>query len=367
MKNSVNMMHMHGGDLDAIEQKYGIPKNEIIDFSGNINPMGFPESVKDSLIKNIDIVSTYPDKNYTSLRESIAEYTGADAQNITVGNGSTELISVFIKSENPKKSVIMGPAYSEYENELRSLGSEIVYFPLKEKENFRLNLPKLLEYLTWDVDMLVLCNPNNPTGTAITVGQMDEILKHCQENDIAVMVDETYIEFSDNLPEICSIPLTRKYHNLFVIRGIAKFFAAPGLRLGYGITKSKSFHNLIAKNQNPWSVNILASFAGERLFADRDFITDAKKLISSERKKIFDELSTWKNIKAYPSSSNFILIKLLTNKTDAAEIFEKLIVKKMLVRDASSFEFLDESYIRFCIMSPEDNKRLLEELKKIIE
>ena len=111
----------------------------------------------------------------------------------------------------------------------------------------------------------------------------------------------------------------------------------------------------------------MASFAGERLFADRDFITDAKKLISSERKKIFDELSTWKNIKAYPSSSNFILIKLLTNKTDAAEIFEKLIVKKMLVRDASSFEFLDESYIRFCIMSPEDNKRLLEELKKIIE
>ena len=141
MKNNVNIIHMHGGDLDAIEQKYGIPKKQIIDFSGNINPMGFPKSVKEALIKNIDIVSTYPDKSYTSLRESIARYTGADAENITVGNGSTELISVFIKSEKPKKSVIMGPAYSEYENELSSLGSEIVYFPLKENETKAFGIP----------------------------------------------------------------------------------------------------------------------------------------------------------------------------------------------------------------------------------
>lgn len=361
------VMHMHGGDLDAIEKKYGIPKNEIIDFSGNINPMGFPQSVKNELIKNIDIVSTYPDKNYCALRESIARYTGADAADVTVGNGSTELISVFIKSENPKKSVIMAPAYSEYENELKNLGSEIFYFPLEEKEDFKLNLPRLLNALTPDIDLLVICNPNNPTGTAITTDEMEKILIHCKNNGTSVMVDETYIEFSDILDQICSIPLTKKYDNLFVIRGIAKFFAAPGLRLGYGITKSAAFHSLIAQNQNPWSVNILASFAGERLFADKDFISRGKELISRERKKALEEISSWKNIKAYPSQSNFILLKLLTDKTNAAEIFEKLIAQKMLVRDAASFMFLDESYLRFCIMKPEDNKRLLDELKKITE
>ena len=361
------VVHMHGGDLDAIELKYGIPKNEIIDFSGNINPMGFPESVKNELIKNIDLVSTYPDKNYSALRKSIAEYTGADAEDITVGNGSTELISVFIKSVKPENSVILGPAYSEYEHELKVLGSNIFYFPLEEKDNFKINIPKLLNVLTEDIGLFVACNPNNPTGTAITTAEMEEILLHCKKNNISVMVDETYIEFSDSIDEICSIPLTKKYDNLFVIRGIAKFFAAPGLRLGYGITKSKAFHKLIAAKQNPWSVNILASFAGERLFSDKDYISRGKELISSERKKAFHELSTWKNIKAYPSSSNFILLKLLTDKTNAAEIFEKLIVKKMLVRDASSFEFLDESYLRFCILSPEHNKMLLEELKLIVE
>ncbi|GFI61535.1 threonine-phosphate decarboxylase [Clostridiales bacterium] len=181
------------------------------------------------------------------------------------------------------------------------------------------------------------------------------------------MVDETYIEFSDNLESICSIPLVEEYDNIFVIRGISKFFAAPGLRLGYGITSSKKFHELLSENQDPWSVNILASFAGEHIFRDKDFIDATKKLISTERKKLYNELSTWKNIKLYNSASNFMLVKLLTDKVTALEIFEHMIKKKMLIRDAGSFTFLDESYIRFCILTPKENERLIMELKNIIE
>ena len=131
------------------------------------------------------------------------------------------------------------------------------------------------------------------------------------------MVDETYIEFSDNINEICSIPLTNKYDNLFVIRGVSKFFAAPGLRLGYG--------------------------------------------------KALDEFSTWKNLKAYDSSSNFILLKLLTDKITSAEIFENLIQKKYLIRDAETFTFLDNTYLRFCILTPQQNCGLIKELKALIE
>ena len=102
------LMHQHGGDLDAIERKYGISKAEILDFSGNINPLGFPESVKTALAQNLDIISTYPDKHYTALREAIGAYTGANPAHIVVGNGSTELIGTFIKTVNAKKSLIMG-------------------------------------------------------------------------------------------------------------------------------------------------------------------------------------------------------------------------------------------------------------------
>ncbi len=239
MKRGIQMeevIHMHGGDLDAIERIYGIPKNEISDFSGNINPLGFPPKAAKKLAENISIVCNYPDKKYQTLRDSISKYTGASPENIVVGNGSTELISTFIKSVNAKKAVIMGPAYSEYENAVKLVGSDYKYFELREDEGFKLNIDRLLKELDESIGLFIACNPNNPTGTAILTEDMEKILIHCKANGISVMVDETYIEFSDSLQKIYSIPLAAKYDNLFVIRGISKFFAAPGLRLGYGIT-----------------------------------------------------------------------------------------------------------------------------------
>ena len=361
------LIHQHGGDLDAIERKYGIPKEEILDFSGNINPMGFPKSAEKQLAENLHIISTYPDKNYTALRQAIGRYTGADPAHIVVGNGSTELIGTFIQTVNAKKSIIMGPAYSEYEREVTLHGGHFDYFPLEEKQDFQIDLDKLLASLSENIGMFIACNPNNPTGSALTTEQLRRILTHCKKIGASVMIDETYMEFSDNLDEICAIPLVKEFDNLFVIRGTSKFFAAPGIRLGYGISSNENFRNRLKTNQDPWSVNSLAAFAGERIFADTPFHKAAQLLISSERKKAMAELSTWKNIKAYASSANFILLKLLTDKITAAEIFEKLIAKKMLIRDASSFAFLDSTFLRFCILRPEQNAALLAELKKLVE
>lgn len=359
--------HAHGGNLDAIEQMYHIPKAEIMDFSGNINPLGFPDSVKKAIVENLDIVSIYPDQNYTALKNAIAKYTGASPSSIVVGNGSTELISTFIQAINAEKTVILGPAYSEYEREASLTGGVFSYFPLRKRDGFLVNLEELLETLTPDVGLFIACNPNNPTGTVISTEQLRRLLAHCQKNSTAVMIDETYIEFSDSYDQICAIPLVAEFNNLFVIRGISKFFAAPGLRLGYGISQNQAFLNALAKKQDPWSVNILAAFAGERLFSDKTFIEKTKKLISSERKKILDELSTWKSLKAYPSSANFILVRLLTDKLSAHDIFDALIQKKLLIRDAASFQFLDDSFLRFCILLPEQNQLLLQELKALLE
>ncbi|WP_312060863.1 pyridoxal phosphate-dependent aminotransferase [Anaerotignum sp.] len=363
----MQLIHQHGGDLDAIERKYGISKSEIIDFSGNINPLGFPKTAEKALAENLSIISTYPDKKYTTLRQAIAKYTGASTEHIVVGNGSTELISTFIQTVHAKKSIIIGPSYSEYEREVTLCGGSFTYFPLEERNNFFIDLPPLLRALTPEIGMLVICNPNNPTGSAFTTNQLEEVLKHCKQIGASVMIDETYIEFSDNLDEICAIPLVEKFDNLFVVRGTSKFFAAPGIRLGYGVSSSQSFLDRLKTNQDPCSLNSLAAFAREKIFQYTLFHETTQKLISDERKKAFAELATWKNVKAFPSAANFILVKLLTNKITVAELFEKLIQKKMLIRDASSFTFLDESYLRFCILSPENNAALLQELKLWIE
>ena len=225
--------HFHGSDLEKIEEIYGIKKEEIVSFSANVNPLGISFRLREELSSHIDAITTYPDREYTSLRKCIAAYCGTEYENVIVGNGSTELISLFIQIEHPKKALVIGPTYSEYEREIALGGGTTLYYPLKESDNFKLNVEDFLTHLNESIDLLVICNPNNPTSSSIRRGEMRHILDACKQHDIYVMVDETYVEFADDMEEISAVPLTNYYNNIVILRGTSKFFAAPGLRLGY--------------------------------------------------------------------------------------------------------------------------------------
>ncbi len=218
--------HFHGSDLEKIEQIYGIRKDEIVSFSANVNPLGISPLLRETLAAHIDAISSYPDREYLSLRKCIGEYVGTDYENIIMGNGSTELISLFIQLKHPKKALIIGPTYSEYEREISLGGGTCLYYPLREEQDFVLDERHFTAQLHEGIDLLVLCNPNNPTSGAITRGTMRHILDVCKQNDIFVMVDETYVEFADNYEAVTSVPLTAYYNNIVILRGTSKFFAA---------------------------------------------------------------------------------------------------------------------------------------------
>lgn len=359
--------YQHGGDLEAIEEYYGIPRNQLIDFSSNVNPLGISPKAKKELAQNLDLISTYPDRKYIQLRQKIAKYTGADFDLILVGNGSTELISLFITLIHPKKSLIIGPTYSEYEREIFLNGGKAEYYPLKEELNFQLDIEHLKTYLSDAIDLLVICNPNNPTGSYIAQKELSVILDYCASKNIFVMIDETYIEFVENMDEVTAIPLSKSYDNLIILRGISKFFSSPGLRFGYGICGNPELIKRMDEIKNPWTINILASFGAGIMLEDTEYIEATKTLIHSERNKIYNTLKKWKNIKVYKPSANFVLFKLLRDDITSSMVFEKLIEQHMIIRDASSFPFLDSRYMRFCFLLPEQNQKLLDALKDIIE
>ena len=319
-------------------------------------------------MEHIDAITTYPDREYTSLRKCIAEYTGTDYRNILVGNGSTELISLVIQLQHPRKALIVGPTYSEYEHELSLEGGRSHYFRLRESDDFRLNIEELQQALDRDIDLLVLCNPNNPTSSQIDRQSMRIILDTCKEKGIFVMVDETYVEFSEKADQITSIPLTNYYNNIIILRGISKFFAAPGLRLGYAICGNHQLLQEIDSKKNPWTINSLAAVAGEIMFQDKEYIEDTKNLITSERERICRILDNCPAVKYYPPHGNFILVRILRDDVTSMDLFEAAIRKGLMIRDCSTFPFLDNKYIRFCFMNPSDNdallKVLLEQLNK---
>ena len=362
--------NQHGGNIDAIKRTYGILKDQIIDFSGNVNPLGAPPSVLHAVMKNLSVLSHYPDACYVDLRAAAAAYAGVSQEAVLVGNGATELIALFIKTQvcAGQKAVVVAPAYSEYEREINNALCGLDLFPLEETDGFNLNVPKLLVRLSSDAQtkLLVMCNPNNPTGTAVPQDDMIQILDYCIQRGICVMVDETYVEFAAD-DSLSAAGLVGGYPNLFVIRGTSKLFAVPGLRLGYALCGCANTRDKINTYQNPWSVNTLADIAGRVMFADKSFIAQTRALILTEKQKIRAILETWPNIRLYDSHANFMLVKLLENcPHTSSEIFEKLIQQRLLIRDCAAFSFLGDRFIRFCILMPKENEMLLAALKRLI-
>lgn len=351
--------HFHGSDLETIEQIYGIKKDDIISFAANVNPLGISPKLKETLSDRIDSIMTYPDREYTSLRKRIADYVKAEVQDIIVGNGSTELISLFIQIKNPKKALIVGPTYSEYEREISLGGGCSLYYRLEEENDFRIDIDALDKELTSDVDLLVICNPNNPTSSAISRADMRKILDICKKKGIFVMLDETYVEFTEDVQTITCVSLTRYYNNLVILRGISKFFAAPGLRLGYAVCGNVDLIKEMNQRKNPWTINSLAAIAGESMFTDEEYIAKTRQLISTERDRICTLLMDCPNIKVYKPTANFVLIRILKDDINSMDLFEAAIKKGYLVRDCSTFPFLGNKFLRFCFMMPGQNDDLV--------
>lgn len=359
--------HFHGSDLEKIEQIYGINKDDIISFSANVNPLGVSFRLKETLTKHLDAITTYPDREYTSLRKCIGTYVNTDYENIVVGNGSTELISLFIQITHPKKALIIGPTYSEYEREVSLGGGRSHYFSLTEASEFELDTTVLTEELSHDVDLLILCNPNNPTSSVIKRQQMREVLDYCKRKSITVLVDETYVEFAENPEEVTAVPLTEFYNNIIILRGISKFFAAPGLRLGYAICGNRDLLKEINQKKNPWTINSLAAIAGEIMFTDEEYINETRELITKERNRVCHILSSSDHFKVYHAHANFVLVKILKDNLTSEDVFNAAIRQNLMIRDCSTFPFLSNKYFRFCFMKPEDNDKLLNVLLQLVQ
>ena len=359
--------HFHGSDLEKIERYFGIPKESITGFGANVNPLGISPRMRRELAEKIDVVASYPDPEYTELRKHIAAYTRCLAEQVIVGNGCTELISLFIQVLKPREALIVSPTYSEYEREVRLSGGTVRYYALKEQNGFRLEPEDFCGAFGEETSLVIICNPNNPTSTATEPEDMRALLSRCRDRGIFVMIDETYAEFAPEDMSISSTGLLNAFKNFVILRGISKFFAAPGLRLGYAMTGNQELLAAVRERQNPWTLNSLADAAGKLMFTDTDYIEKTRHLIASERERVYRELLTWEHVKVYRPYANFILVRIRKEGVTSYDVFVHAIQRGLMLRDCASFPGLeDETFFRFCFMMPEKNTELLECLKEIL-
>ena len=349
----------HGANVDNMAKQFGKNENDIIDFSSNVNPHIISDLGK-YVLEGLEKSRSYPDINYTNLRNNISDYIKVDSELIIPGNGATEIIYLLMKSIK-KRLAILNPTFSEYGRGAKLNNLEVIDFHLKEENNFSIDLDEIQKNMD-KFDSLFVCNPNNPNGK---VKDLNELLDFMIENDKLLIVDETFMEFVGEEEKYSLINRIEQTPNLFILKAVTKFFGMPGLRLGYGVTSNKQIINNIYEYKEPWTINSFAENLSNYLFKDKEYIKSSKDYYINERKFMLEQLRKIPKLKVYDTDTNFVLIKLEDGEANSLklELFEKY---NILIRDASNFIGLDKSYIRVAIKSHDDNKVLIESLRKIL-
>lgn len=347
-------MNKHGG-------YYGDDYEEIMDFSVNINPLGVPEKLIEVLKEELEKMKRYPEIDGVSGKEVLSQYLGIHSENIILGNGATELIYLFARSLRPEKVLIVEPTFNEYSKAFRVAGSNIYNYYTNEEENFRIQVEKLISKIDGvNPNVLVICNPNNPTGIFTDMDELLPIIHKLNEINAYLFVDESFIDFTD---KASLITLVEKY-NIFILRSMTKIFAVPGLRIGYGIGKTDTISKL-NQIKEPWTINSLALRSIPVLLEDSDYLKKTRSWYHEEKQFLYNELKTVPHIKVIESETNFFLIKLL--KSDASSLREHLLNKKIYVRSCDDFQGLSNKFIRIAVRKRRENSKLILELKQYMK
>ncbi len=362
----------HGGNLREAAENYNISAEKIIDFSSNINPLGIPPEIKKIVIKDIDSIfdgaCRYPDPECKLLKDVLSANLGVKTSNLLIGNGSNELIYLLVHVLDPERVLIPIPSFSEYERAAVSTGAECRFLSFKinrgSSSEFNLKVDKVLQSID-GVNLIFICNPNNPTGFLLHKDEIEYLIRKCEERNVFVIIDEAFIDFVEGNEDAVMIGEAIKNKNVAVLRSMTKFFAIAGLRLGYLVGNSKLVKK-ISENQPTWSVNCLAQLVGKELIKNYDFTKKSKEYILKQRAIFFKNLKKIDWLEPYESSANFILCEIKNNRITAGELNRYCLEKeRMLIRDCSNFRGLDDYFFRVAVKKHGENKRLVHCLTNI--
>lgn len=353
------MFKGHGGH---IKHNTDHRNNGILDFSASINPLGYPENVRKALCKNFDDILHYPDIDCTGLRKYIGQKVGHSEAEIIVGNGSTELFYLIPRALKPTKGIIFQPTFSEFAEALKCSHAEILNNALKEEEDFYFTYRKD-HFDDKKVEMVFLCNPNNPTGQLVEKTIIVSMVKH--HPDITFVVDEAFIDFVDEPEKYSVINETGTMRNLIVVRSLTKFYGFPGLRIGYLAAHADLIIKMM-EYKEPWSVNALAQCAAMTALEDSEFISRSREFMFKERFYLFNELSGIQGLSPYKPTANYIFVRINTHDMLSPVLRERLLEHGIAIRDCSNFIGLNDNYFRIAVRTRDENVRLISTLKTLL-
>ncbi|MFD1123904.1 threonine-phosphate decarboxylase CobD [Lentilactobacillus raoultii] len=355
------MKIIHGGNREAVSQLTGVDSRKLIDFSANINPLGLDDKLRNYLVEALKDIIYYPNPQYPKLKHSISTHFSVNDTDIFVGNGAVQMIFDTASALKSQVALVLAPTFGEYERSLKRAGAQVARYLLTNQDNFQIKIDHLLLYLKKHpkIDLICLCNPNNPTGQVLPPEPVKKLVRYCRQNDIWLILDEAFMDFvqQDNLSYVGHLS---DKDPVIIIRSATKFFAIPGLRLGFAITKNLQLKEKLSEQSEPWSVNTLAQAFGEHMYEANHYIKNTYEWLDQEKTYLYQELKTLSLLTVYPSEVNYYLFKSRLPK-----LREKLWSFGIMIRDCSDYYGLDENYYRVAVRTHSENVRLIDALRQL--
>lgn len=358
---------IHGGNVYAASRELGRDLTRLIDFSASINPLGPPAHVWRAIAHARHLVVHYPDPDCLELRQALAKSWERPLEHIAVGNGSTELIDALPRALKIRHLLVVYPTFSEYAASMARNGGRVSAVYAKRAERYAQPIEEVCRLIQKHrqgmdaFDGVMLCNPNSPSGQACSVDDIQQLARAVQRCGAWLMIDEA---FADYCPERSFVPEAVSWPHVVILRSLTKFYALPGLRIGYAVAEP-SVIELLRRQIPPWSVNVLGQVAALAAVRDAAHARKSIRFMARERDRFGKLLAALPGCSVMPTHANYFFMEL-PRGWRAREVVEQLRNDGLLIRDCSSVPGCNARSIRLAVRSRQDNDQLIQSLSKLL-
>ena len=341
------MQLVHGGDWAGYRAEFG---RDALDFSANVSPLGLPEGVARAITAALPTADRYPDPLCRELRAKLALHEGVSAEQILCGNGAADLIFRLVWAKKPRRALVTAPTFAEYATALESVGCTVERFFLREQEDFAVT-DAFCAAIRPGVDMVFLCQPNNPTGQLTALPLVEQILHRCAACGTLLVVDECFLDFLPDHALHTAKGLLGE-GDLVILKAFTKLYGMAGVRLGYALSADESRLARMRAAGQPWAVSSLAQAAGIAALDETEYVAKVRALIEAQRPVLADGLRAL-GLRVIEGRANYLLFRA------PEALGEALRRKGAALRSCGNYPGLDASWYRTAVRTENENRQLL--------
>ena len=345
----------HGGDWAGYRAEFG---RDPLDFSANVSPLGLPEGVAKAITASLATADRYPDPLCRALRAKLAVAENVPAESILCGNGAADLIFRLVLAAKPRTALVTAPTFAEYATALETVGCTVERHFLREENDFAVT-EDILNAVHPGIEMVFLCQPNNPTGQLAQPALVEALLHKCEAVGARLVVDECFLDFLPEGDTLSAKRLLQTSKHLVILKAFTKLYGMAGVRLGYCLCTDEALLARMQAAGQPWAVSSLAQAAGLAALDETAYVAQVRALIAQQRPRLTAGLRAL-GLRVLDGRANYLLFQGPETLGDA------LRQRGVVLRSCSNYPGLDGSWYRTAVRTGPENDELLKTLAEVL-